>query len=55
MFFLDKALLSTSALINMATTTFEGFGTAAIHVGQEPEKWDMHQVGFYIFVDQVRK
>uniref|UniRef100_A0A914C7W0 cystathionine gamma-lyase n=1 Tax=Acrobeloides nanus TaxID=290746 RepID=A0A914C7W0_9BILA len=40
----DKALLSTSALINMATTTFEGFGTAAIHVGQEPEKWDMHQV-----------
>lgn len=24
--------------------SFEGFGTAAIHVGQEPEKWDMMQV-----------
>uniref|UniRef100_A0A0N4ZQ63 cystathionine gamma-lyase n=1 Tax=Parastrongyloides trichosuri TaxID=131310 RepID=A0A0N4ZQ63_PARTI len=24
--------------------TGEGFGTAAIHVGQEPEKWDMLQV-----------
>ncbi|KAH7727312.1 cystathionine gamma-lyase [Aphelenchoides avenae] len=27
-----------------SSTTFEGFGTAAIHVGQEPEKWDMNQV-----------
>jgi cystathionine gamma-lyase len=27
-----------------SSTTFEGFGTTAIHVGQEPEKWDMNQV-----------
>uniref|UniRef100_A0A915EVX9 cystathionine gamma-lyase n=1 Tax=Ditylenchus dipsaci TaxID=166011 RepID=A0A915EVX9_9BILA len=27
-----------------SATTFAGFGTSAIHVGQEPEKWDMNQV-----------
>ncbi|ETN69126.1 Cys/Met metabolism PLP-dependent enzyme [Necator americanus] len=28
----------------MSTEAFPHFGTAAIHVGQEPEQWDMNQV-----------
>jgi cystathionine gamma-lyase len=28
----------------MSTSPFPHFGTAAIHVGQEPEQWDMNQV-----------
>uniref|UniRef100_A0A915DKP1 cystathionine gamma-lyase n=1 Tax=Ditylenchus dipsaci TaxID=166011 RepID=A0A915DKP1_9BILA len=28
----------------MNPSTFEGFGTAAIHAGQDPGKWDMNQI-----------
>lgn len=28
----------------MSGETFPHFGTAALHVGQEPEQWDMNQV-----------
>ncbi|VDM78049.1 unnamed protein product [Strongylus vulgaris] len=27
----------------MSNESFPHFGTAAIHVGQEPEQWDMNQ------------
>lgn len=38
------------------TDHFTHFGTAAIHVGQEPEQWDMNQVSvlFLVFLVQFR-
>ncbi|EFP07378.1 hypothetical protein CRE_26159 [Caenorhabditis remanei] len=35
-------------------STFPHFGTAAIHVGQEPEQWDMNQVGVQLPIFQSK-
>lgn len=39
------AVEATNGSTPQRAKEYKGFGTRAIHVGQEPEQWNMNQVG----------